>query len=518
MTKAADRPQRAEPPILLGLDIGSGSVRALAFDGRGRLLALGQTETPTERPCRGWAEFPADALWGAVKTAVAEALADLPERDGIKGVGVGSVGESAFPIDATGREADAAIAWYDQRTGETLAWLEDTVGTDRLTSITGLTPDLSFGLCKILWTRHHRPDVFAAARHWLNVADWAGWRLSGEMRSDPSLAARTLALDIRARDWSQEILAAADLPHDLYAPIAANGTSLGTVRPDVAAELGLPPGVMVGVGGHDHVMGSVVAGAGKPGLVIDSMGTAETILFTAEAPLFDPRFFQRGYAQGAVDPGRPLVYVLGGAYTAGASVEWARKAVFGGADHTSVIAKAETASAGAGGVMFVPHLRNSAMPNPDADARGAFIGLSADTTDGDLARAVYEGVAFEVRNVFEGLADIDGLAPLTEIRAISGGARNDLLLRIKASCHNHPIRAAAMEEITALGAALMGGVAAGIWPTAENGAAAIAADMGWRTIEPVPEWVPLYEERYRDAYVRIYDALRSIRTGSRFGS
>ncbi|MGF1624937.1 MAG: L-fuculokinase [Alphaproteobacteria bacterium] len=513
MTVAPDRPPQAEPPILLGLDIGSGSVRALAFDARGRLLASGATETPTIRPQRGWAEFPADALWQALKAAVAACLADLPERDGIAGVGVCSVGESAFPIDAGGRESDAAIAWYDERTGETLAWLEAEVGADRLAAITGLTPDLSFGLCKVLWVRRHRPAVFAAARRWLHVADWAAWRLSGEMRTDPSLAARTLALDIRRRDWSQEILSLVGLPDDLYAPIAANGTRLGTIRPQVAAELGLPAGVAVGVGGHDHVLGSVAAGA-MPGRAIDSMGTAETMLLSTDTPVFDPRFFARGYAQGAVDPGRPLVYVLGGAYTSGGAMEWARKAVFGNAGHASVIARAEAAAPGAGGVLFVPHLRNSAMPNPDAAARGAFLGLSADTTEGDLARAVYEGVAFEIRNVIEGLADIPGVPALEEIRAIGGGARNDLLLRIKASCHNRPILAADMAEATALGAALVGGVAAGVYPTAGDAAKAVAADMGWRTVAPVAEWADIYEERFRTAYVHAYAALRAVGAGA----
>jgi len=445
--------------------------------------------------------------------AVRACLADLPERDGITGIGVASVGESCFPIDAEGREADAAIAWYDERTRETLEWLEAEVGGDWLAGITGLTPDLSFGLCKVLWVRRHRPEVFRSARRWLHVADWAGWRLTGAMLTDPSLAARTLAFDIRRRDWSQAILDAVGLPHDLYAPIAANGTALGTVQPAVAAALGLPPGVTVGVGGHDHVMGSVAAGAGAEGIVIDSMGTAEIMMFTAEAPVFDPRFFARGYAQGGVDPGRPLVYVLGAAYTIGGAVEWARRAVFGGADHAGIIARAEAAAPGAGGVLFVPHMRNSAMPNPDPAARGAFVGLSADTTDGDLARAVYEGAAFEIRNVVEGLADIPDVPPLGEIRAIGGGARNELLLRIKASCHNRPIRAAEMAEGTALGAALMGAVAAGVHPTALAAAAAIAPELGWRTVEPEPDWVPVYEDRFRNAYVHAYGALRTIRTG-----
>lgn len=513
MTVAPDRPIRAEPPILLGLDIGSTSVRALAFDARGRLLALGAVATPTVRPQRGWAEFPADAMWEAVCRAVRAALTDLPERDGLVGVGVGSVGESAFPIGADDRELAAAIAWYDERTGAELAWLAEHVGMDRLTAITGQTPDMSFGLCKILWMRRNRPDVFAAARRWLNVADWTAWRLSGTMRTDPSLAARTLQFDLRKREWSAEISSAADLPTDLYAPIAANGAALGEVRRDVAAVLGLPPGVAVGVGGHDHVLGSVAAGAGAPGLMIDSMGTAETLLLTTDAAISDPAFFRRGYAQGAVDPGRPLVYVLGAAYTAGGAVEWARKAVFGGADHGMMIAAAESAPAGAGGVMFVPHLRNSAMPHPDASARGAFVGLAAETSENDLARAVYEGIAFEVRNIVDGLADIAGIEPPREIRAISGGARNNLLLQIKASCHNQPIRAAEMAESSALGAALMGGVAAGAYPSAMDAAAAVAPDIGWRTIDPVPAWVELYQERFSTAYVRCYEALRSLRGG-----
>jgi xylulokinase len=259
-------------------------------------------------------------------------------------------------------------------------------------------------------------------------------------------------------------------------------------------------------------MGSIAAGGGTPGVAIESIGTAETLLLTAEAPVLDARFFERGYAQGAVDPGRPLVYVLGAAYTAGGAMEWARRTMFGEADNAALIELAETAAAGAGGVFFVPHLRNSAMPNPDAAARAAFLNISADTTQADLARAVYEGVAFEVHNVIQGLADIPGVPAIEEIRAIGGGVRNDLLLRIKASCHARPIRAAEMAEASALGAALMGGVAAGAFADAMEAARAVAPDMGWRTVEPVPAWTELYEARFRETYAHAFGALRALRT------
>ena len=179
MTVSTDRPLSPELPILMGVDIGTGTVRAIAFDARGRALAEGKVPTPTHRPQRGWAEFPIQPLWEAIETAVREAVRDLPERGAVAGLAVASVGESGVLMDGDDQELEAAIAWFDERTNEELPAIVGQVGADRLTATTGLSPDPSFGLCKLSWLRRHRPDSFGRARRWLNIADWVAFRLSG---------------------------------------------------------------------------------------------------------------------------------------------------------------------------------------------------------------------------------------------------------------------------------------------------------------------------------------------------
>ena len=277
----------------------------------------------------------------------------------------------------------------------------------------------------------------------------------------------------------------------------------------------MPATTVIGVGGHDHVLGALAAGATEPGILIDSMGTAEALFLTADAPVFDPRFFERGYPQGAVDAGAPLVYILGGVYAAGGSVEWARNNLLGGCTSARLVDLARSAEPGAGGLVFVPHLRYSAMPNPDLAARGALIGLQAETGPSDIARAVLEGVALEVCVVLDGLSDIPGVPKPHRIRAIGGGVRNDLLLEIKAACFGQPIEAVEMPEATSLGAALMAGLAAGVYQ--DHAQALASLDLRWREIEVDAQLADHYGSLLADTYRAIYPALRPINHSLRRG-
>lgn len=496
-------------PVLIGVDAGTTRVRALAFDLCGRLLAEGGAPTPTHHPRPGWAEHAADALWHACASALSGAVSQLRNPADIAGVAVASVGEAAVPLDAQGQPTYRAIAWFDERAHAQASWLEQTLGKSALFDTTGLFPDYLFGLCKILWLRDNEPLAFDRTRRWLNIADYLAWRLSGVAATDFSLASRTLAFDLRKRVWAHALLEAAGVPRTLFQPLRASGSSLGRVTPEAARATGLPAHCVVAVGGHDHIVGAMAAGAWTQGTLLDSLGTAEAILLTLEQPVLDRLLLERGYSQGAMEVDKPLNYVAGAITTSGACVEWFRNVIAGGAAHETLIDEGEHVPPGSHGAGFFPHMRIGSPPERTPHARGAFFGLSPETTRGTLYRALLEGLAFDAANVVENLRDLDGIPALARTLAIGGNSRNRLLMQIKASVYNQPITVVNMAEATSLGAALLAGLAAGVFESLDEALAGL--DVGAEETLPNPDLAVAYAaglSRFK-RLARVLDALRS---------
>ncbi len=484
-------------PVLLGVDVGTQSIRVLAFTADGRHLATASRPTPSRPWGESGVDYDPDALFAAVETCLREIVNKLPSGAPVAGLAVASVGETAVLVDADGRAAAPAIAWFDRRTEQAAKAIEARIGAARLFELTGHRLDPTLGLCKLWWMREHWPEAFSRARRVLNVADWIAFRLSGVAATDFTLASRTLALDLRARTWSAEILEALGLDARLYAPLKPNGAPLGPVRSDLAAALGFAKPPIVGVGGHDHLCGLFAAGAARPGALLDSMGTAEAILRATDRPLIDARVDAHGLIQGAIATNRDLFYLGGAIYSSGGAVEWLRS-LFGGAAHDALIAEARAVPPGAGGAVFLPHLAYAGAPEPDAEARGAFVGLRAEANRASLYRATLEGLALQMRRMSEAIAALPGVGRASEIRVIGGSSRNPLFLSIKASVLGEPILAMDEAESTALGAALLGGLAAGLWPDLDHAVAGL--ERRFHVVEPERIWIDVYAELYEKVF------------------
>ena len=496
-----------EPPIVVGLDLGTQSTRCLAFDGRGRHLVTASRPTPMRRLADG-GEYDPQLLWTTAESCLGEAIAALPHGAPVAGIAVASIGETCVLVDADGRATAPALLWYDRRTEAAAAAIEARIGRERLFALTGHRVDPTFGLCKLMWMRDNWPEAFRRARRVLNVADWIAFQLCGSAATDFTLASRTLVLDIRARRWSQEILDALGFSPELFAPLAAGGRPLGPVRPALAAALGLARPPIVGVGGHDHLCGMFAAGAARTGVLLDSMGTAEAFVQGLAQPLSDPAILDRGYFQGRIEADRQLAYIGAGINASGGAIEWFRDLFAAGISHAELIAEAEEVPAGAGGVSFLPHLASAPPPDPDVAARGAFVGLTTGTPRGMLFRAILEGLAFEARRIIDGMAHIAGVPPPEDIRLIGGSSRNRLFVEIKASVLGRALTILDQPEATALGAALLGGLAAGVWPDLDGALAAL--DQPHHEVLPNPQWAETYERAYREVHLQLAPALRNI--------
>ncbi|CAA9582347.1 MAG: hypothetical protein AVDCRST_MAG19-4191 [uncultured Thermomicrobiales bacterium] len=494
-------------PLLVGLDVGTTNVKAVVYEPDGRAVARATAPTITHYPRPGWAFYRAEELWDQVAGVLGTALAGVDDTRRIAAVAVASMAEAGVPIDAAGRPTADVIAWFDTRPQPQAARLDAVVGADALFARTGLSLQPIFGLCKMLWLQEHEPDAWRRTVRWLNVSDYVAFRLSGEAATGASLASRTLALDLRRRRWDDGILAAAGIDPSLLAPLVAEGTALGPVTPEAAAATGLPTTARVAVGGHDHVCGALAAGVTEPGTLLESLGTTGTLLVPIAAPLADPALGRQGFSQGAhVIPDR--AYLFGGQFTLGAAIEWFREAIAPGEPYAALIAAAEGIAAGSDGVCFLPHLRLAGPPHVDPRSRGAYVGLSTDATSATLFRALLEGLGFEARGILEPLLAFAGLEALDDVRAIGGVTHNRLLMRVRATIRDRATDVLDVDEATALGAALLGGLGAGVYPDVPTAIAAL--QYGRIRIEPVAAEVPVYDRIYREIYSLLYPSLAPI--------
>ncbi len=394
--------------LLLGLDVGTTSVKAVVYQTDGTAVGVASRPTPTHYPRPGWAYYRPEEIWQTVVGVIRGALASVHDPGEIAGVAVAAVGEAGVLLDASGQATADSIAWFDTRTRPQAEWLAERIGKDEMFARSGLSLQPIFSLNKILWHREHEPDAWRRSRRWLMLGDYVAHRLGGEQATDLSLASRTLMLNLREKAWDERTLAQAEIDPDLVAPLVPGGTALGHVSAEAAQATGLPRTAVIAAGGHDHVCGALAVGVTRPGQMLNSLGTAEALFLPLDEPLTDPKAGREGYTQGAhVVGGR--FYAFAGQYTSGASIEWVRDLLGTQSDpvaYDEMVAGAARVPAGSLGVVFLPHLRLAAPPYDDPKSRGALIGLTTDVGRDEVTRAVFEGLALESRNTYEPLLEL----------------------------------------------------------------------------------------------------------------
>ena len=492
-------------PTLLGVDIGTSSIKAVAFTIAGRQLAKATAPTHTLYPRPDWAEHDIDEIWAGICSTLRELTSTLRTLDAEPAaIAFTSMAETAVPLDLHDRPL-----WFDRRNTAQMEWWIDQIGLDETAAITGLPVRTMFGILKLLWLRDNAAEAFGQLASWLNMADYGAFRLCGVKATDYSLASRLMTLDLAEKRWSTTLLDRIGVKEELFAELVPSGSLLGHVLPAAAEETGLPAGLPVCSGGHDHVCGSFALGITEPGVVFDSMGTAESLFLTTAAPNLDPALARAGIGQGIhVVPDRG--YAMGGIFFSGGCVDWIRRILNRSAhdrstDFEELIALARSTPPGSDGVFFLPHLRQANPPINDPLARGAFVGLSAEVGPGHFARAVLEGIAYEYQYAFESMMNAFDLTPRRLI-ATGGGSRNDLLIEIKSQVSGLPITIPDVEEATCLGAALLAGIGAGLFSSFDDAAAQV--DFKRRTIQADAAMHGFYDSQFRNVYLGLYEALR----------
>ena len=370
----------------------------------------------------------------------------------------------------------------------------------------------SFGVNKWLWIRDNERDVATRMAKWLSVPDYVLWRLTGEQATDYTIASRTLLFDQQTLDWSDEMLCLAGLDVRQLPRVLPGGTPVGTVTPRAATATGLPVGTPCVMGGHDHLCAALAAGAYRPGVVIDSSGTAQALVVLIPDFYTDAFAAKAGYACYAhVVPGQ---YVLkGGLKAAGGAIEWLVRQLTGPdvvpseSLYATLEAAAESGVGKRAGPLWLPHLIGSGTPEGDRYSRGALVGVQIEHERGDLFRGMLESMAFWLRH---NLAEMEALTdqPARQVTLLGGTTRLRLLNQVKADVLNLPMTMPNVPEAAATGAALLAGLGTGVF---ESPAAAVdSLCYGYGTIEPDLARVEWYAQLYERVYRPLYEALHDI--------
>ena len=500
-------------PLLAGVDLGSTSIKAVLFDSSaGRVLASTSRSTPLSHPTpttpsgvAQWSEHDPEALW----QAVCACLYEVCHGQAVVGVSVASMAEAGLALDAAGQPLDAIIAWFDRRSEPQAAWIEAQIAPDELFRLTGQRVSPSFGITKLLWLREHRPHVFQRMQTWLPVPSYILYRLTGERAVDYSIASRSLLFDQNRLDWSPELLSLTGISAGQLPAVFAGSAACGQVSAIAAAQTGLQPGTICAAGGHDHLCASFAAGACQVGAVVDSTGTAQAVVQVLPAFLPDPRLAERGYAcyTHVVDG---QVILKAGLKAAGGAVDWLARRLSSPGTEPEFADLESAARAGVGrraGPLWLPHLLESGSPQSDRRSRAALVGARLDHDSGDIFRAMLESLAFWLRQNLDEMQALTG-QPVGDVSLIGGITRLNLLSELKADVLNRPVHVPDIPEAAAVGAALLAGLACGVYETPAEALQSLR--YGSRQFLPDAGRAGWYDRLYQEAYLPLYGTLKDI--------
>ena len=484
--------------LLLGLDLGTSGVRAGLFDPEdGRPVKVAKAPYRTDAPRPGWAETPPER-W---RRAAFRALRELgPRARDTAAVGLSVLFPALTPMDEKGRALRPAILYCDQRSAPEVEALGEK--RERLERLIGnrLAPG-TCALTSLLWLRKHEPDVYRRTRVFGLANTCLAHALTGVFATDPSCAGLSgLVEPSREGGWSEAVAELAGVEVDRWAPIRPSASVVGEVTRQASRATGLPEGTPVVIGGGDAPVAAFGGGAINPGDAFCILGSSDNVIHLSRTAKPDPRCCNTPHCIG----GRwaSIATVTCG----GAAIEWFARTFLGPkAKAADVERLASRSRPGARGVLFLPYLRGERTPVWDPKARGVFFGMTSSTNRVDMARAVMEGVAHAFRQIV-------GEAP-ARLVAAGGGASGALIMELRASAVNRPVRVLKFQDTSTLGAALLAGLGVGVYRSPARALAATRSLRKTRVVRPDKAVAAEMAEAF-ETYERLYPALNDVFAGA----
>lgn len=496
------------PDLLLGIDIGTTSVKCVLVDPQGIVLAEAAQEYPTRYPRPGWAEQDPEQWWHAVCATVPRLFTAGRVPMAVAAVGVSCQAPSMVAVDRSGAPLHPAIIWMDRRSEPQCAWLHEQVGASTIRQINGGRIDPYYMAPKLLWYQQHAPDAYRATWQVLQANGYIVHKLCGVYCMDVSHGPITLGFDSAANCWSDQLVNAMGLDAAKLPPVVPCSQVVGHVSRTAAAVCGLAPGIPVIAGMTDGTAAAIAAGLVNVGDAVEMTGQSTVLLICNDAPYLGDELIPLGHAV----PGRYLV--VGALVASGGALRWFRdqlgeteraEAAARGADPFDLLSElAAQSPPGANRLLFLPYMFGERSPIWDSHARGVFFGLSLATRKHDLIRAILEGAAYGLRHNVETAARAG--FPLTKLACVGGGANSALWNQIKADVLSRPIHLPQSAAGAPLGAAIVATAGVGLYPSLAQAVRQMV--RGGPEFRPNPSHAACYDALY-GVYLGLYPALKA---------
>lgn len=485
--------------LYIGVDLGTSAVKLLLMDGAGKILNTVSKEYPLEFPHPGWSQQAPEDWKKAVFQGIPELLTGF-DSSLVRGIGCGGQMHGLVILDSQDNVIRPAILWNDGRTAKQVDFLNNEVGKQVLSARTANIAFAGFTAPKVLWVRENEPENFARIAKLMLPKDYINYVLTGVHSCDYSDASGMLLLDVEHKRWSKEMLELCGLTEAQMPTLFESFEKIGVVKPEVAALLGLPEGVVVAAGAGDNAAAAVGTGVVGDGGCNISLGTSGTVFISSAKFGVDSTNGLHAFAHA--DGG---YHLMGCMLSAASCNKWLMDEIYKTSDYAGEQLPITEDKLGKNHVYFLPYLMGERSPINDTNARATFIGMTMDTTRADLTQAVLEGVAFAIRDSVE-VAKSLGIS-VTSSMICGGGAKSPLWKRIMANVLNIPLNSPASEQGPGVGGAMLAMVACGEYATVQDACNAMVSVAS--TVEPEPELAALYEKRYQQ-FRQIYPACKNL--------
>lgn len=481
----------------IGLDLGTSALKLLLMSGQGQICKIISKEYPISFPKPGWSEQNPVDWWNAAVDGIRELIRDV-DKDQIKGISFGGQMHGLVVLDKDDNVIRPAILWNDGRTTEECNYLNEVVGTEKLSQYTANIAFAGFTAPKILWMQKHEPENFSKIHKIMLPKDYLAYRLSDVFCTDVSDASGMLLFDVEHKCWSEEMLNICGVKREQVADIYESYEAVGTVTPEAAEELGLSDNVKIIAGAGDNAAAAIGTGTVGDGKCNISLGTSGTIFISSKNFGVDQNNALHSFAHADGH-----FHLMGCMLSAASCNKWWMEDIIGtkeyGKEQESIQRMGENH------VFFLPYLMGERSPHNDPDARGAFIGMSMDTKRSDMTLAVLEGVAFAMRDSLE-IAKSLGI-DIKKTTICGGGAKSLLWRKIMANVLNLEVDIIESEEGPGYGGAILAAVGCGEYSSVEEAAKKLVKVVD--TVKPDPELAAKYEERYK-IFRQIYPGLKFL--------
>ena len=484
---------------VLGIDLGTSGTKTVLFDQNGKGLASATVEYPMYQPQNGWAEQKPEDWYNAAVSTIRTVLAKSGvDKEDVVSLGISGQMHGLVILDEQDNVIRPAILWNDGRTGKEVEYLNNTIGKDKLSDYTANIAFAGFTAPKLLWMKANEPDLFAKIKKIMLPKDYIAYKLSGVHCTDVSDASGMLLMDVKNKCWSKEMMEICSIKEEQLAKIYESYDVVGTIKPDVASELGFPTSVKIIAGAGDNAaaaIGTATVGDGKCNI---SLGTSGTIFISSKDFCVDENNALHAFAHADGH-----YHLMGCMLSAASCNKWWMEDIIGTEDFKGE--QAAITKLGENNVFYLPYLMGERSPHNNPDARAMFIGMSMDTTRADMTQAVLEGVAFGIRDSFE-IAKSLGIK-IEKTKICGGGAKSPLWKKIMANVLGIPVQTIESEEGPGYGGAILAAVGCGEYASVEEAAEKLVKVIG--VTEPDADLTAKYEAKYQQ-FKKLYPTVKVL--------